>query len=45
MIVGPTSAKTSNYQVLSTAMTAIGKKLGYYPVHLHILNPKAVTMG
>ena len=48
MLVGPTGGgKTSNYQVLQRAMTSLAKEKieGHTPVHVHVINPKAVTMG
>lgn len=45
MLVGPTGgAKTSNYNVLAKALTALANN-GYYKVHTHVLNPKSITMG
>lgn len=46
MLVGPTGgAKTTNYNILSKSLTALGEDKGFYRVHLHILNPKSITMG
>lgn len=46
MIVGPTGGgKTSNYRVLSHAMTALKGQDGYERVNVHVINPKSITMG
>lgn len=46
MLVGPTGGgKTTNYQLLAKAITALGEANGFYKVFLHILNPKSITMG
>lgn len=46
MIVGPTGGgKTSNYKVLSHAMTALKHLSQFDEVFVHILNPKSITMG
>ena len=46
MIVGPTGGgKTSNYNVLATAMTKLKNLEMFEAVHTHVLNPKSITMG
>ena len=46
MLVGPTGgAKTTNYQLLAKALTALGEEKGFYKVYIHTLNPKSITMG
>ena len=46
MIVGPTGGgKTSNYTVLSKAITALSDLSEFDNVFVNQLNPKAVTMG
>ena len=46
MIVGPTGGgKTSNYKVLSHAMTALKNTDAFEKVNVHIINPKSITMG
>lgn len=46
MLVGPTGGgKTSNYRVLSHAMSALKGQDGYEKVNVHIINPKSITMG
>jgi dynein heavy chain, axonemal len=46
MIVGPTGGgKTSNYQTLQHAMTAIRDMDNFEKVHTHILNPKAILQS
>jgi dynein heavy chain len=46
MIVGPTGgAKTRNYQVLSHAMSALQGTDIFVKVNVHVINPKAITMG
>ena len=45
MIVGPTGGgKTSCYQILSMAQTALHGQAEFVKTHVHILNPKAITM-
>jgi ABC-type branched-subunit amino acid transport system ATPase component len=44
MLVGPAGAgKTSNYKVLSQAMTMLQESEYYEKVHVDILNPKSIT--
>jgi dynein heavy chain len=31
--------------LLAKALTALGEDNGFYKVHVHILNPKSITMG
>lgn len=46
MLVGPTGGgKTSNYQILGKAMTALHNNGVFRKVHNHILNPKSINMG
>ena len=46
MIVGPTGGgKTSNYEVLSKAMSALKHLDQFDEVFVHIMNPKSITMG
>lgn len=46
MLVGPTGGgKTSNYRVLSQAISKLYKEENFYKVHTHILNPKSITLG
>jgi dynein heavy chain len=46
MIVGPTGGgKTSNYKVLSHAMSALQHEELFEKVNVHIINPKSITMG
>ena len=46
MIVGPTGGgKTSNYEVLSKALSALKHLDQFDEVFVHILNPKSITMG
>jgi dynein heavy chain, axonemal len=45
MLVGPTGGgKTTNYQMLAHAQTALKHEAKYEATHYHILNPKAITM-
>jgi dynein heavy chain len=45
MLVGPTGGgKTLNYKMLQHAQTALKNEEGYEHTHVHILNPKAITM-
>ncbi|OMJ85153.1 hypothetical protein SteCoe_13621 [Stentor coeruleus] len=46
MIVGPTGGgKTSNYEVLSKAISALKHLDAFDDVFVHCLNPKSITMG
>lgn len=46
MIVGPTGGgKTSNYKVLSHAMSSLKGEDVFQLVHVTILNPKSITMN
>ena len=45
MIVGPTGGgKTQCYKVLSAAQTALAGQGDFQKTHVHILNPKSITM-
>ena len=46
MLVGPTmGAKSANYRVLASAMTALREQERFEKVHIVALNPKSITMG
>jgi dynein heavy chain len=46
MIVGKTGGgKTSNYNVLKRAMSALKEQEGFNTVKTNIINPKAITKG
>ena len=46
MLVGPTGGgKTSNYKVLSHAMSSLKGEGNFQQVHISILNPKSITMN
>ncbi|CBZ56170.1 Dynein heavy chain 1, axonemal, related [Neospora caninum Liverpool] len=46
MLVGPTGGgKTTTYRLLARAMTALRGTEDFQNVHIHALNPKALTLG